>query len=225
MRTVCWFRLTLSRAGSCLVRFTVTPTKRGNIVRVFGVQHSGHPDVGKPPRHVGQWCHALIRATYFEREGVTVAEVRNAVQQEALSRALKRRNHSISREEMEAMFLTEGCTQPGVREYLIKDEQISHIIRQLNADTSQLLPDEAESIAAWVKQHPFDTLMYRPGVDTPPGREEDVRRGAALCSTGQDFAPLVEQSLGQWSKATLVPWRLTHAAAHHRSTPPPSRWG
>ena len=77
MRTVCWSRLTLSRAGSCLVRFTVTPTKRGNIVRVFGVQHSGHPDVGKPPRHVGQWCHALIRATYFEREGVTVAEVRN----------------------------------------------------------------------------------------------------------------------------------------------------
>ena len=174
--------------------YTVTATPQGNVVRVFGAEHTGHPDAGKPPRHVAKWCHELIRATYYEREGVTVAEVVDAVRQEAITRAIKRQKTNTSRAEMEEIFLTEGCTVPGVRDYLIKDEQVAHIIKQLNADTCQLLPEEAESIAKWVQQHPTDTLMYRPGVDTPPGREEDVRHAAALYSTSRAL-------LHWWSKA------------------------
>ena len=165
------------------MRYTVTATPQGNIVRVFGAEHTGHPDAGRPPRHVAKWCHELIRATYYEREGVTAAEVVEAVRQEAITRAMKRQKTNTSRAEMEAIFLTEGCTVPGVRDYLIKDEQVAHIMKKLNADTCQLLPEEAESIAKWVQQHPTDTLMYRPGVDTQPGREEDVRHAAALYST------------------------------------------
>ena len=150
------------------MRYTVTATPQGNVVRVFGAEHTGHPDAGKPPRHVAKWCHELIRATYYEREGVTVAEVVDAVRQEAITRAIKRQKTNTSRAKMEEIFLTEGCTVPGVRDYLIKDEQVAHIVKQLNADTCQLLPEEAESIAKWVQQHPTDTLMHRPGVDTPP---------------------------------------------------------
>lgn len=190
-------RLTVPCAGCCLMRFTVTPTESGCVLRVLGVEHTGHPDTGKPPRHVAQWCHQLIRETFYEREGVTVGEVRNAVQQEALTRGLKRQNASMSRAELEEIYLKEGCVEYGVREYLIKDEQIAHIIKQLNNDTSQLLPDEAESIAKWAEQHPHDVLMYRPGVDTPAGREEDVRHAAALCSTGQVLLHPVEQSSAQ----------------------------
>ena len=164
-----------------MVRFSVTITEAGAIVRVLGFEHTGH-DTRNMAQHVAPWCREFIRVEHSEREGTTVTELVKAVKAEALRRgleALKESEPSLSRDELKRRWLLDpNAGGPFMREFLITRKQVRDQIRAY-VRNHDLMPDEADSIRAWTTQHPDDTLLYRPGVDTPEGQEEDVR-GTAL---------------------------------------------
>ncbi len=159
------------------MRFSVHVTDAGSIVRVYAFEHTGH-DTRAMARHVSPWCREFIRVEHDERDGASVKELVKAVKAEALRRgleALKETEPDLSREELKARWLLDPkAGGPYIRDYLITRKQVRDELRAYDRN-NDLMPDEAESVYTWTKQHPDDTLLYRPGEDTPEGAEEDVR--------------------------------------------------
>ena len=172
------------RAGKCPVRYTVTRTDAGAIVRVLAYEHAGH-DTGAMTRHIAPWCREFIRMEFYERPGVGADELLKVVRKEALRLGVelgRKTEPSLSTAELEARWLVRGCEGQYRREYLITKKHIRDEICPYQRDKSELMTDEAASIAKRATvTHKDDTLVYRPGVEAPDGAEEDVRctRGCA----------------------------------------------
>ena len=187
MRTLARLR---RASGDCLVRYTVQKFAGANgdiraIVRVYAVTHS-HATNGTC-RHLAPWCREFIRMEYIARDAPTAYEIEKAVRSEALTRGVayaKERaavlEPDLTEAELRRRWLNDS-TQKGqfVREFFITTKMVRDMLAAVERDSSQLMPEEAASIEAWVNSHPEDTLMYRPGVVTPAGAEEVVRAQTA----------------------------------------------
>lgn len=180
--------MAVARTSPKYVRYTVQKFTGPNndpraVVRVYAVAHS-HATNGTC-RHLAPWAREFIRMEYIARDGASVYEIEKAVRAKALEYGVAHARSEradvmepdLTEAQLKQRWLRDPTVQgPFVREFFITTKQVRDMLRAIERDSSELMPEEAESIEAWVNSHPEDALMYRPGIVTPAGAEEEVRR-------------------------------------------------
>jgi hypothetical protein len=162
-------------------------------------------------RHIAGWVASLIRVELIEREGVSVTEIMRSIRREALRRGVEAAQVTepgITTPELKERWLSNPkAAGVGGREYFGSAKSVRDQMRLLARDTNELMADEAESIKQWATRQPDETLMYREGVVTPEGVEENVR----LCGSWTTGGPSSWTTCGPSSR---------HACTRSRARPP-----
>ena len=145
------------------------------IVRVLGLEHTGHSTVCMA-HHLAPWCLDFMRTVYCERERPPSAkDMVLEVRKEALRLGItKAREPGLTEAALRARWLG-GKHSECSREFGITRKQARDIMRAWEREDFELMPEEQDSLEAYAEADPDNVFFYRPGGVYGEDGEEDVR--------------------------------------------------
>jgi len=157
----------------CTAKFTATVWGNDTVLYLHDLKHT-HPDKVAMPRFMPTWVNEYIRECWLAKQPVEgiVAQIKLRVWAK-LSNSGPEEHRRRTQTQWRALWEAKKEAPP--RAYLVNAKYVSAIILALDKSEDHLLPDEADSVLAWVESHEEDVCFYQRGVPVKKGTPENVR--------------------------------------------------